>query len=103
MAIPDFGLVFRNPQSAICNPQSDGWAVEVRKREATFGLPDVAKFRGALESVQREKRLDRVVGWVFSAGGFTGEATRELKAAGVLYSTTAELQDLLDEFHLRGG
>lgn len=80
-----------------------GWAVEVRKREPKFGLPDVAKFRGALESVQREKRLDRVVGWVFSTGGFTGEAAQELKAAGVLYSTTAELQYLLDEFHLRGG
>ena len=80
-----------------------GWAVEVRKREEKFGTPDVEKFRQALESVRQEKGLDRVVGWVFSAGGFTSDAARELKAVRLLYSTTDELRDLLDEFHLRGG
>ena len=78
-----------------------GWAVEVRHREdQRFGIEDVRKFLGALESLRKERGLDRICGWVFSRAGFTDEAEVALRQEGVMVSEMEGLRGLLREFNV---
>ncbi|MCP4156083.1 MAG: hypothetical protein GY757_50655, partial [bacterium] len=62
-------------------------AGEIKNRENTkFSMEEVAAFESKFEKFKEIEKVERVVGFIFSLGGFTGEAEAYCKSHGIACS-----------------
>jgi hypothetical protein len=60
---------------------------EVKCRDTkTFSKEEAERFLVKFEEIRKYENLDRVIGFVFSRSGFTGEAEDFCKEKGIAYS-----------------
>jgi len=78
-----------------------GWAVESKFWSDPVGKPQLAKLVEALPAIQKASQKDRVVGWYFSARGFTAPARKYAREQGVLISDLEQVNALLSHFGLK--
>ncbi|MCP4157535.1 MAG: hypothetical protein GY757_58030 [bacterium] len=87
-ASPVYGKNFNLDMYA--RPENDedySIAGEIKNRENTkFSIEEVAEFESKFEKFKEIEKVERVVGFIFSLGGFTAEAETYCKAHGIACS-----------------
>jgi hypothetical protein len=82
-------------------PELIGWAVESKFWSDSIRKPQIEKLVEALPAIQATAGVDRVVGWFFSAQGFTAPARKYAREQGVLISDLEQVNALLVHFGLK--
>jgi len=78
-----------------------GWAVESKFWSEPVGKPQIEKLVAALPAIRTASKVARVVGWYFSARGFTAPARKYAREQGVLLSDLEQVNALLAHFGLK--
>jgi hypothetical protein len=78
-----------------------GWAVESKFWSDPVGKPQIAKLVEALPAIRKASKMARMVGWYFSARGFTAPARKYAREQGVLISDLEQVNALLAHFGLK--
>jgi hypothetical protein len=78
-----------------------GWAVESKFWSDPVGKPQIEKLVEALPAIRKASKMARVVGWYFSARGFTVPARKYAREQGVLLSDLEQVNALLAHFGLK--
>jgi hypothetical protein len=76
------------------------WVVEIKHWARKVDVGVVREFEALCQAVGQARQVppERMVKWLVNAGGFTEEALEALRAAGIMYSGAAEINELLRLF-----
>ncbi|MCP4157557.1 MAG: hypothetical protein GY757_58140, partial [bacterium] len=87
-ASPVYGKNFN--LDVYARPEKEGdysIAGEIKNREnIKFSIEEVAEFESKFEKFKEIEKVERVVGFIFSLGGFTAEAEANCKSHGIACS-----------------